>query len=94
MSDVYRRLAKKLDDLPNGFPETERGVEIEILKKIYAPAEAEMALQMRPVPETAADIAGRLGKPVSEMQSILDDMTRKGQIGSFKLSGQQVYMFY
>jgi len=94
MSDVYRRLAKKLDDLPNGFPATERGVEIEILKKIYAPAEAEMAMQMRPVPETAEDIAGRLGKPVSEMQSILDDMTRKGQIGSFKLSGQQVYMFY
>ena len=78
MSDVYRRLAKKLDDLPNGFPATERGVEIEILKKIYAPEEAEMALKMRPVPETVEAIAKRLEKPASEMQSILDDMTRKG----------------
>jgi electron transport complex protein RnfB len=94
MSDVYRRLAKKLDDLPNGFPATESGVEIEILKKIYTPEEAEMALKIRPVPETVEAIAQRLGKPVSEMQSILDKMIQKGQIGSFKFLGQQVYMFF
>lgn len=33
--DVYRKLAKKLDELPNGFPATDNGVEIEILKKIF-----------------------------------------------------------
>jgi hypothetical protein len=31
MTDVYQRLAKKLDELPNGYPATEGGVEIKIL---------------------------------------------------------------
>jgi len=92
--DVYRKLAEKLDEMPNGFPATQNGVEIDLLKKIFSPDEAEMALKIRPVPETAETIAERLGKPVSEMRSILDDMARKGQIGCLKFMGQQVYMFF
>ncbi len=91
--DVYRKLAKKLDELPNGFPATDSGVEIEILKKIFNPDDAEMALKIRPVPETVEAIAQRLEKPVPEMRSILDGMARKGQIGCFKLLGKQVYIF-
>jgi len=91
--DVYRKLAKKLDERPNGFPATDNGVEIEILKKIFNPDEAEMALKIRPAPETVEAIAQRLEKPIPEMRSILDEMARKGQIGCLKLSGQQVYMF-
>ena len=91
--DVYRKLAKKLDELPNGFPATDNGVEIAILKKIFNPDEAAMALKIRPVPETVETIAQRLEKPVPEMRSILDEMARKGQIGCRKLLGQQVYMF-
>jgi hypothetical protein len=30
--DVYYRLAKVLDTLPNGFPSTEDGLEIKLLK--------------------------------------------------------------
>jgi len=92
--DVYRKLAKKLDELPNGFPATDSGVEIEILKKIFTPDEAEMALKIRPLPETAEAIAQRLEKPLREMRSILDKMVGKGQIGCFKFFGQQVYMFF
>ena len=34
MSDeMYHKLAKVLDTLPNGFPSTESGVEIKLLKK-------------------------------------------------------------
>jgi Na+-translocating ferredoxin:NAD+ oxidoreductase RNF subunit RnfB len=94
MEDVYTRLAKKLDELPNGYPATESGVEMKILKKIFAPEEAEMALQMRPMPETVEAVAERLGKSIDEMQAILDDMTEKGQIGSFKMFGQQMYMLF
>jgi Na+-translocating ferredoxin:NAD+ oxidoreductase subunit B len=93
MSDTYKELAKKLDEMPNGFPSTESGVELKILKKIFAPAEAEMALKLNPLPETAEAIAGRLGKPVPEMTAILDGMAAKGQIGSFKMLGKQRYMF-
>ena len=91
--DVYRKLAKKLDERPHGFPATDSGIEIEILKKIFNPDEAEMALKIRPVPETVEAIAQRLEMPVPEMRSILDEMARKGQIGCLKLAGQQVYMF-
>lgn len=94
MTDVYKRLAKKLDEMPNGYPATESGVELKILKKIFTPEEAEMTLKMRPMPETVEAVASRLGKSVSEMQPILDNLVEKGQIGSFKMGGQQVYMFF
>jgi Na+-translocating ferredoxin:NAD+ oxidoreductase subunit B len=91
MSDVYKRLATKLDQLPNGFPATENGVELKILRKIFAPEEAEMALKLKTVSETPEAIAGRLGMPLSETEVMLDKMTKKGQILSEKKSGQQVY---
>ena len=92
--DVYKRLAKKLDELPNGYPSTDSEVELKILKKIFAPEEAEMALLMKPIPEAVEAIADRIGKPIPEMQAILDDMVVKGQIGSFKLGGQRFYMLF
>jgi Na+-translocating ferredoxin:NAD+ oxidoreductase RNF subunit RnfB len=94
MTDVYKRLAQKMDGLPQGYPATASGIELKILRKIYSEEEAEMALKIRPIPETAETIARRLEKPVPEMESILDDMVGKGQIGSFKLFGEQVYMFF
>jgi len=94
MTDVYRRLAKRLDEFPNGFPATESGVELKILQKIFTPEEAEMTLKIRPVPETVEAVAERLGKSVAEMQPILDNLAEKGQIGSFKMGGQQVYMLF
>ncbi|MBI4962438.1 MAG: 4Fe-4S binding protein [Desulfomonile tiedjei] len=93
MNDVYKDLAKKLDGLPHGFPATESGVEIKILQKIFSPEDAAMALNIRPMPETAVAIAERLGKPGAEMEAILDDMATKGQIGSARIKGKQVYMF-
>ncbi len=46
MTDVYKRLAKKLDKLPQGFPATESGVELKILRKIFMPEDAAMALRL------------------------------------------------
>uniref|UniRef100_A0A7C4ETE4 4Fe-4S dicluster domain-containing protein n=1 Tax=Desulfomonile tiedjei TaxID=2358 RepID=A0A7C4ETE4_9BACT len=92
MEDVYKRLARKLDELPNGYPETESGVELKILKKIFTPEDAEIALKINPFPETAEAIAQRLALPLEEMQKILDGMVEKGQIGSARLKGEQVYM--
>jgi len=89
--DVYRQLAKKLDGLPQGFPATESGVEVKLLRAIFEPHEAEMALLMTPVPESAEDLAKRLDRPVDEIRGRLDEMARKGQIGSFKMGGRQMY---
>ena len=92
MDDVYRRLAKRLNEMPNGYPETKSGVELMILQKIFSPEDAKTALLLSPLPETAEAVAKRLEKPVSEMREKLDDMAKRGQIGSFTLFGQQMYM--
>lgn len=92
MDDVYRRLAKRLNEMPNGFPETESGVELKILQKIFSPEEAKTTLMLSPLPETIEAIAGRLGRPAPEMRDTLDEMARKGQIGSFTFFGRQMYM--
>ena len=34
--DAYKKLATVLDTLPNGFPETDDGKEIKLLKKIFS----------------------------------------------------------
>ncbi len=57
---IYRRLAKALDDLPNGFPPTESGIEIEILKWMYTPEQAAIASLLTTEPVTEEQIAARL----------------------------------
>ena len=36
--EVYRKLAQKLAAIPNGFPQTESGIELKVLAKIYTRA--------------------------------------------------------
>jgi ferredoxin len=90
-SDVYERLGKKLDELPNGFPSTASGVELKILQKVFTPEEAGWALKMDPVPQPVEVIAERFQKPISEMQAILDHMAAKGQIGAIKKGDRYFY---
>ncbi len=91
MDDVYRRLAAKLDELPFGFPATEGGVELAILRKIFAPEDAAMALRLLPIPETAEAIARRLDRPTGELEPVLEGMVSRGQIASLKFHGRHVY---
>jgi Pyruvate/2-oxoacid:ferredoxin oxidoreductase delta subunit len=91
MPDVYQRLAKALDRLPHGYPATDSGVELEILRRIFRPEDAELTLKLKPIPETAAAIARRLRRPVEEMRATLDRMAERGQIHSFRLDGRHVY---
>ena len=91
MADVYKRLARALDKLPHGYPATESGVELEILRKIFEPQDAETALKLKPLPETAAMIAKRLRRPTDEMRQVLDAMAEKGQIYKMKRRGRDWY---
>ena len=54
--DVYRRLQERLDELPVGYPATASGVELRILKQLFTPEEAEVALGLNAVPETVEKI--------------------------------------
>lgn len=51
---VYEKLADVLDSLPNGFPRSESGVELDLLKKIFRPDEAELFCSLKLKKETAA----------------------------------------
>jgi len=91
--DVFQRLAKKLSETPEGFPATENGIELKILKIIFSEAEAETALDLTPLPETAAAVAKRLNRSENEIAMRLDVMARKGQIGRIRMGGQPAYFF-
>jgi ferredoxin len=78
--DIYKKLARRLDAIPNGFPATESGVELKILAKIFNLQEAELASIMRLTPEPASQIAARAGLNPGEAERVLREMARKGQI--------------
>jgi electron transport complex protein RnfB len=79
--DVYRRLQERLDELPIGYPATPSGVEVRILRRLFTPEEAEVALVLSAVPETVAKIQRRLpGRTVEELNNLLDGMLARGVI--------------
>ncbi len=93
MSDVYARLREHLDSLPAGFPATESGVELRILKRLFTPEEAGLAVQVGMRLEPAAAIAARAGLPEAEAQERLRQMSRKGLIFSIEAPDRpHVYM--
>ena len=93
MKDVYRELAKKLDAFPQGFPSTEDGLEEKILRWIFTPEEAAIALELPVQPEMADAISKRLDKTPQETEAILDKMTQNGQIMRFNIAGASAYVF-
>lgn len=91
-NNVYQKLVKVLDTLPNGFPATEDGTEIKILKKIFTPEEADLFCDLRLSPETAAQIAERTGRPLAGLDELLTAMWRRGELKGAELSGTMFYM--
>ncbi len=77
---VYERLARRLDETPNGFPRTESGVELRLLAKLFTPAEAALAAELTLEPETVEELAARLGRDRQELRQMLKAMLRKGLI--------------
>ncbi len=86
--EVYRQLARHLDDLPGGFPPSESGVELRILKRLFSPEEAELAVCLTLVPEEANVIAERSGLDIEETGKRLQIMARKGLIFSIEEGGR------
>lgn len=75
--DVYQKLAQKLDNLPNRFPATESGVEIQLLERIFTPQEATLAAEMEFEKVPASVIASKANVPEKEARRTLKDMVRK-----------------
>ncbi len=87
--EVYRRLARRLDSIPNGFPATASGVELRVLARLYTPDEALLAAVMRLTPEGPAAIADRAGVDAQAARTALKRMARNGLIRA-SVEGREV----
>jgi Na+-translocating ferredoxin:NAD+ oxidoreductase subunit B len=92
MKDIYKKLAIHLDNTPSGFPETESGVELRILKQLFTKQEAELALSLVLILETAEAISQRAGKDPKGIESILIEMGKKGLIIHVNRNGENTFM--
>jgi electron transport complex protein RnfB len=86
--DPYEHLAEALDRLPNGFPRTDSGLEIQILKKICSPHEAAVAGLLAGTPEPVETIAARAGEPAGEVRRALFTLVRRGLVWLDKQNGE------
>jgi len=82
-SEVYLRLREKLDQYSCGFPLTESGVELKILKNIFTEEEAEMFLCLSLQLETPEEIARRSGGEPDVVGPLLQKMKEKGNVFSW-----------
>jgi len=87
-TDLYQKLAQHLDNLPGGFPATESGVEQRILRRLFTPEDAELALSLTLLAEEPRVIARRAGIPVEEAARRFEAMEKKGLIYSIHTPGK------
>jgi electron transport complex protein RnfB len=89
MAGIYEKVRERLDQFPEGFPKTQSGVEMEILKSLFSPEEAELLLFLSPaLPQPASAVAANAGREAKELEEILFRMSRKGLIFRLTPPGQ------
>jgi Pyruvate/2-oxoacid:ferredoxin oxidoreductase delta subunit len=77
---AYRDLQRTLDRIPNGFPATESGVELEILRHLFTEEEASLAASMKLTIESPDSIAERAEIDVGQARDLLKSMAKKGLV--------------
>lgn len=82
VEQVYKRLAERLDALPNGFPPAPDGAELRLLAKLFTPEEADLASQLRLTREVPEQVAARTGGDPAETRQRLKGMARRGLIAA------------
>jgi electron transport complex protein RnfB len=87
--ELYRGLQRHLDRMPVPYPATESGVEIRILRQLFTPDEARLALCLSAIPETLGAIHRRTRRRMTreQLRKALDRMAEKGSIQ--KLPGRK-----
>ncbi len=89
--DLYRKLQQQLDTYSVGFPSTESGIEIEILKELFSKEDAELFTCMTPILETPQSIAERLGKDDKDIANQLERMASTGLLFRLDKGGAKKY---
>lgn len=91
---VYRALQKHLDQHPVGFPKTISGAELKVLKHIFTPAEARIAIFLDYRFQSLEAIYERMessGYSMDDFKKSLDQIAKKGGIGYRSRDGQSFY---
>lgn len=86
-TDIYSKVQQQLDTYSMGFPATESGIELKILKYLFSESDALMFNKMSLALETAQEVATRLNRPEADVAAQLDDMAEKGLL--FRLKDDQ-----
>jgi len=97
-SDIYRKLQQHLDEMPVGFPPVKSGADIRLLKHLFTPEEAKIAMFLKfgwdrdlESLETIYKCAKETGISLEELETILDRMVSKGSIMNKKDGGKKYY---
>ncbi len=85
--DAYKELATRLDAMPQGYPATEDGVELELLAYLFDKDEAKLASQLRLTKESPREISERLSLDFKETRTLLKGMLSKGLIAAGPMKG-------
>jgi ferredoxin len=78
MSDLYESLRERLDDFASGYPTTESGIEMRILKALFTEDEAELFIRLSPLLEAPEDVAERLDRHPLDTAELMERMAKKG----------------
>jgi Na+-translocating ferredoxin:NAD+ oxidoreductase subunit B len=90
--ELYRALQRHLDRMPVPYPATKSGVEIRILKRLFTPDDAKLALSLSAIPEPLARVHRRKRRmTLTEVGQALDGMADRGLIQ--KIPGKQGPMY-
>jgi len=94
---LYVELQKKIDEsTPAGFPASEDGTEIKILKLLFSPEEANIAKRLGGAMEPLEKIHGRISEggislSLNELEEVLDGLVERGNINGVEREGIKVY---
>jgi len=87
-NDVYEQLREQVDQYSVGFPTTQSGVEMKILRKLFTEEEARMYLNLSLMLETSQAVAARIKQDPDRVAGILETMEAKGTL--FRVKNDQV----
>lgn len=91
---VYIDLQKHLDQQAVGFPATKSGVEIRILKELFTPEQARLALHLSYQPQSVANIFDQVkdnNLTREKIEDMLEEMENNGAILSTVKDGNKHY---
>ncbi len=92
MGDIYEKLRDRLDDLATGYPVTESGIEIKILKRLFSEKDAELFLRLSTSFEKPADVARRISRDVEEVAEHMEQMAQKGLLFRLRMANSVQYL--